>query len=265
MPGSGKKLPKLLILICSFFIIGIILLALWNYTLIEEMKKSEIERKELKKHLEKIEILEKTGRNFIKDVLRHKAIALCFLELIGEYEEKYSSKEKQDCIQHIVITDESYGYKKLDAPLILAWLEKESKGDPDAVSSAGAKGLTQWMDYRAWKILTSMDYPGYKKELIFNPVVNLSGGLYYLNNLMNFWEWKGVKDRDLVLFNALCSYKWGAEITEELFNTNREADKQYNQYIDWILKRREYWAEKLKYWIDDAQKLTKELEEKKMP
>lgn len=248
---------KLILLIVSFslIIIGLALLALWNVSLVEEIKTSSMEREDLKKNIEKIEILEKASRSFIKDVLRQKAIALCFLELIGEYEIKYTSKEKQDCIQLIVMTDEKYGNKGINAPLILAWLEKESNGNPEAVSDAGAKGLTQLMDYRAWKVLDVMGYPGYEKKLVYNPVVNLAGGLYHLNSLLNFWEWKGIEDQSLVLFYTLYSYKWGTENAEKLYNTDSKASKAVNQYVNLIFKRREYWAQKLKYWIDDAQKL----------
>lgn len=190
---------------------------------------------------------------------------MCFWELIEEYEEKYSRKEKEDCIQLIVMADEKYGYKGLDAALILAWLEKESKGNPMAVSYAGAKGLTQWMDYRAWKILTTRGYPGYDRKLVFDPVINLAGGLYHLESLMNFWEWKGVKNQNLILFYALHSYKWGSENTEQLFNTQRRAYRPAIEYVNWILNRREYWAEKLKYWIDDAQEIAEKWQKKKMP
>ena len=256
-----QKWSKVIIITCSLFIIGLVLLALWNLFLVEEIKKSRTEREGLRENVEKMEILEKINRNFIKDVLRQKAIALCFWELIGEYEERFTNKEKQDCIQIIVMTDEKYGDKGLNAPLILAWLEKESGGDPKFVSDAGAKGLTQWMDYRAWNILIKMGYPGYDKNLIFNPVMNLTGGIYYLNSLMNFWEWKGVDDRASFLFYTLHSYKWGTENTEELYNTGKQASGPSAQYVDWIIKRREHWAQKLKYWVEDAQKLAKKWEE----
>ena len=258
MEKQDKKWLKILISTCSFFIIGLILLALWNIFLVEEIKRSGMEREELKKDMEKIEILEKVNRNFIRDVLRQKAITLCFWELVEEHKEKYNSKEIQDCIQLIVMTDEKYGHEGLDAPLILAWLEKESDGNPGAVSYAGAKGLTQLMDYRAWKILTAMGYPGYDKELVFNPVINLAGGLSHLKGLMNFWEWKGIEDQVLILFCTFLSYKWGSENAEELYNTDKKASGPAAQYVDWILKRRVYWAEKLKYWIDDAQNLAEQ-------
>lgn len=253
MQQIDKRWFRLLISIFSFFIVCLILLARWNVSLVEEVKKSGIEKEDLKKYIEKIEVLD----------IRQKAISLCFRELIGEYGEKYTSKEIQDCIQLIVMTDKQYGNKGLDAPLILSWLEKESKGNPEAVSQAGAKGLTQWMDYKAWKILIAMGYPGYDKELVFNPVVSLAGGLYYLNGLMNFWEWKGLKVRDLVLFYTLCSYRYESEDTEELYNTNRKENGPLSRYADWILERREYWIEKLKYWINDAHELAERWEGKK--
>lgn len=263
MQDMEKKWFKLFIFSMSAFMIVLVIVARWNVTLVEEVKKSGTERESLKKHIEKIELLGKVEINYIKDTLRQKAIALGFWELTAEYSDKYTSKEKQDCIQLIVITDEQYGHKGFDAPLILAWLEKESKGNPEAVSYAGAKGLTQWTDYKAWKILVSMGYPGYEKELILNPAVNLAGGLFYLHGLMNFWEWKGIKDQDIILAYTLQSYKWGSEYTEKLYNLGEKANNPDNQHVSWILSRREYWKEKLKYWIDDAQKLADKWEGKK--
>jgi hypothetical protein len=261
MEQKGKKDIRLLV--SSLAIMGLIFLASWNIFLLKEIKTSKTERRDLKEHIEKIEILEKVSGNFIKSVLRQKAIALCFLELVGQHAGKYTHKQKQDCIQLIVMTDEKYGHKGLDAPLILAWIEKESSGNPDAVSYAGETGLTQWFDYRAWSILTTMGYPGYTKELVFDPVVNLTGSLYHLSSLMRFWEWKHVKDQNLILFYAFHSYKWGSEKTEELFNSDKKAESPTIEYVNWILNRREFWAEKLKYWTDDAQKLTEKWGEKK--
>jgi hypothetical protein len=255
---KGRKDIRLLV--SSLAIMGLIFLALWNVFLLKEIKASKTEGGDLKKHIEKIEILEKVNRNFTKDILRQKAIALCFLELVRQHDGKYTHKQKQDCIQLIIMTDEKYGHEGLDAPLILAWIEKESSGNPEAVSYAGAKGLTQLMDFRANKILTTMGYAGYTKELVFDPVVNLTGGLYHLSSLMRFWEGKSVKDQNLILFCALHSYMWGSENTEELFNSDKKAERPSGDYANWILNRREFWAEKLKYWIHDAQKLETERE-----
>lgn len=246
-----------------FFFTGLALLVCWDVSAAEKVKKSEIERDDLKKYIEITKILGEAQKDFIKEGLRQEAIAFCFRELIGEFEERYASKQIQDCIQLISMTDKQYGHNGLDASLILAWVEKASQGNPEAVSRAGAKGLTQWMDYNAWKILTAMGYSGYDEELIFNPVINLAGGLYYLNGLMNFWEWKGVKNRDRILYYTLCSYKYGSENTEELYNTDKKEDRPHSQYANWILKRRKYWVGRLKYWIENAHELTEKREERK--
>lgn len=255
MEENKKPLKLFTTIFFIFIVIGLALSVLWNFSLEKKMKQSRAEREGLRKNIEKVEVLEKASRSFVKDVMRHKAITLCFWELIEKNEKKFSRKDKQDCIQLIVMTDEKYGHKGLDAPLILAWLETESRGNPEAVSNTGAKGLAQLIDYRAWKVLNTMGYPGYDKKLVFNPVVNLTGGLYHLHSLMNYWEWKGEKDPDRILFYALYSYKWGAESAEELFNSKGKANKASNQYINKITKHREKWVKKLKYWVDDAQSL----------
>jgi len=259
MMEKEKKRNRSFIFIICLLAAAMVLLGVCSKSLLERIKTSENEREGLEKKIQELQIMQKVGRNYIKDVLRHKAIALCLLELIEENEDKYTRKEKEDLIQLIVMSDMKYGDRELDAPLILSWLEKESGGNPEAVSSAGAKGLTQWMDYRAWKILVEMGYPGYDKKLVFNPVVNLTGGLYHFRKLMNFWEWKGVKGQKKVIIYSLHSYKWGAETTEKLFNTN-ELNREDIPYVNWILKRRAYWTKKLKYWIDDSGKLAEKWE-----
>ena len=197
----------------------------------------------------------------MKDVIRQKAISLCFWELVKEHRKKYNSKEIQECIQIIALTDEKYRHKGLDAPLVLSWLEMESDGNPVAVSRAGAKGLTQLMDFRADEVLTEIGYPGYQEKLVFNPVVNLIGGVYHLDDLMNFWEKQDIKNQFLILFYALHSYKWGAGNTEQLFNSGKRALRPAIKYVNWILNRREYWVKKLKYYMENTLKLTEEMAE----
>ena len=221
MKNRQKKWSILLNLTYSFFITFIVLLILWNIFIREQIKRSDKARSGLKKDIEKIEILGKNNRNYIKDVLRQKAITRCFQGLIKEHERKYNGKEIEDCIQLIMITDEKYGHAGLDAPLILAWLEKESGGDPEAVSYAGAKGLTQLMDFNAEVVFTAMGYATYRHTIVFNPVINLGGGLYHFIDLMDFWKWKGIKNQSLLIFYSLHSYKWGSKRTEELFNSER--------------------------------------------
>jgi hypothetical protein len=254
-----KRRFGLLIPIFSFFIIVLILLFLWDLFLADEIKKSELERKELEKSIERLEILEKANKDFFKHAARHRAITLCFQELIQYHKNKYKKELIQECIQLISITDEKYRDREFDAPLILAWLEKESDGNPEAVSYANAKGLTQLMDFRADEILSALGYSGYDEELVFNPVINLTGGIYHFIDLMNYWRRVGIKNKSLVLFYALHSYKWGTKNTKELFNTGKRAYRPAVEYVNWILNRREYWSEKLENWINKSQRF----EEKK--
>lgn len=260
MQKKYKRRFGLLIPIFSLFTIGLILLFLWDLFLVEEIKRSEVEREELRKSIERLEILKKANKNFIKHVARHRAITLCFQELIQDHKNKYKNELIQECTQFISITDEKYRDREFDAPLILAWLEKESDGNPEAVSYAKAKGLTQLMDFRADEVLTALGYSGYDEELVFNPVINLTGGIYHFIGLMNYWRRVGIKNKSLILFYALHSYKWGTKNTKELFNTGKRAYRPAIEYVNWILNRREYWSEKLENRMNNSQRFEEEKE-----
>ncbi len=231
-------------------IFSLILAVVWNIASSIEIKTFREERPALKNKIEKLELLRRNNSQIRKEFARQKAITFSFLELIGRYKGKFTPQQKEECIQIIIITDEKNRHKGLDAPLILAWIEKESRGDPEAISYAGAKGLTQLMDFSADMIFTAMGYPGYDPELVFNPLVSLASGIYYLEDLMKFWKWKGIKNQQLILFYALHSYKWGPGNTKELFNSARRAERPAIEYVNWILNRREFWDERLKYWSE---------------
>lgn len=260
MKKKDKRRVRIFISVFAFFVVGLALLAFWNLFLVEEIKKAGLEREVLKKDIEKIESLEKTNRIFIGDALKQKAIEACFWELIGDHRQKYKRQEIQDCIQLISMIDENSGHKELDAPLILAWLEKESDGNPLAVSYMGAKGLTQLMDFRAEEALIDLGYSGYEEKLVFNPVINLTGGLNHFFDLMNYWRRIGIKNESLILFYALHSYKWGSKNTEQLYNSGKRAYRPAIEYVNWILNRKEYWSEKLEDWMRRPQGSEKEKE-----
>jgi len=260
MQKKDKRKVRILISIFTFFVLTLVLFSLWNFILVEEMKTSKMEREVLEKDIKKIESLERTDRILIKDVLRQKAIEACFLELIGEHKKKYNSKEIQNCIQLIAMIDEKSRHKELDAPLVFAWLEKESDGNPTAVSFMGAKGLTQLMDFRAKEAFVNLGYSDYEKELVFDPVINLTGGLNHFFELMNYWRRNGIKNEYLILFYALHSYKWGTGNTEQLFNSEKREYRPSIEYINWILNRKEYWSEKLENWMNNPQRSERGIE-----
>lgn len=256
MRKKDEKRLKIIISACFIFVLGLIFLATWNIFLVEEIKDSRIKREQLEKDIGKLEILEKENRTFLIDVLRQRAMANCFWELIGNYESKYNLRKIHECIQLLEVTDDKCRTIGLDAPLIFAWIEKESDGNPEAVSYAGAKGLVQLMDFKAEEVLTAMGYAGFDNELVFDPVINLEGGIRHLWDLMDFWRRSGIKNNHLILFYALHSYKWGSNNTFQLFNSTKRAYRPAIEYVNWILNRREYWVNKMDNFMGMHKELT---------
>ena len=92
----------------------------------------------------------------------------------------------------ILEAKERYG---IDQYLIAGLIRQESCFDPMAVSSAGAKGLTQLMPSTAKSILDKL----YKEKVIkntdlFDPHTNTMVGMYYLNYLFSIYQDKEHKE-----------------------------------------------------------------------
>ena len=257
-----EKWRKSLSKICFIFIIvSLSLLTIRFFSLNKTISNSKNERNLLRTSIDKIETMREVNKVLFNDLLRQKAVDLCFQTLTRNYYNKVSSKEKQECIQLIMTSEGKFKNRGIDAPLILAWLEKESGGNPEAVSWAGAKGLTQLMDFRGSEIFSELGYSGRYKNLVFNPVINLTSGLYHLDELLDHWESEGIKNQSLVLFYAIHSYKWGSKNTQQLFNNEKRSLRPAIEYVNWILNRREYWVEKLEDLIEDAQKQSNQINE----
>ncbi len=86
--------------------------------------------------------------------------------------------------------DEAAEETALDSTLISSVIRAESNGDPDAVSSAGAKGLMQLMDDTAAEV-------NVKDSL--NPEENIKGGSRYLKRMLDRF---GSLDLALAAYNA---------------------------------------------------------------
>lgn len=80
----------------------------------------------------------------------------------------------------------------VDPIFFSAMIAQESAGNPNAISSAGAKGLTQLMPN------TGKDYGVIDP---FDPDQNIKGGMIHLKRLLNIY--KGDKEK------ALAAYNWG--------------------------------------------------------
>ncbi|MFP6581380.1 MAG: lytic transglycosylase domain-containing protein [Candidatus Hydrogenedentota bacterium] len=133
---------------------------------------------------------------------------------------KRKTYESTDSFDSIV---EYYAdYYKLDAALVYAVIKQESNGNPDAVSSAGARGLMQLM-------------PGTALEMgvrdITDPAQNIAGGTQYLSKMMKLFN----GDTTLVLagYNAgpgnVRKYK-GVPPFKETQNYVRRVQQLQRQY-----------------------------------
>ncbi len=88
-----------------------------------------------------------------------------------------------------IISDASDKYN-LPKDMLKAVITAESAGKPDAVSSAGAKGLMQLMDATAEELGVQNSY---------DPYENIMGGAKYLRQMMDMF---GDKDLALAAYNA---------------------------------------------------------------
>jgi soluble lytic murein transglycosylase-like protein len=91
------------------------------------------------------------------------------------------------------------GLKAVDWRLLKAQVRQESVFDPLAVSHAGAKGLSQFMD-PTWKWAKEMGWIPEDAD-VFDPEQNLKAQACYMRWLLNKWNEDVPK--------ALASYNWG--------------------------------------------------------
>lgn len=90
---------------------------------------------------------------------------------------------------------------RIDPLLVTAVMHVESSFRPDAVSAKGAKGLMQLMPPTAAWAAEQMGMNAYSEEMLFDPDVNVSLGVWYLATLRRLF------DDDTAL--ALAAYNGG--------------------------------------------------------
>ena len=110
-------------------------------------------------------------------------------------------------------------------PLAMGMLSQESQGNPNAVSPAGAAGLTQLM-------------PGTAKDLgvknVFDPAENVNGGVNYLGQMLK--KYNGNQRL------ALMGYNWGPGNTDNWLKTGADPDKIPAETRNYIQKVQGYAA-----------------------
>lgn len=88
----------------------------------------------------------------------------------------------------------------LDSNLVYAVIKTESKFDPKAKSSRGAKGLMQIMDATGeWGYKEIDQQQAFSAEMLFDPEINVEIGCWYLRKLID--QYKNV-DMALAAYNA---------------------------------------------------------------
>jgi len=94
----------------------------------------------------------------------------------------------------------------LEPELVTAVVRQESRFQPNAVSRVGAQGLMQLMPETADDIARrrGMDPPG---ERIFEPVLNLDFGCWYLHDLLAYFDGE--------VATAVAAYNAGPSITRK--------------------------------------------------
>lgn len=85
--------------------------------------------------------------------------------------------------QYAELVEENAKDFEIDPSLLYALIEAESGFDKDAVSSVGAKGLTQ-ITPETFRWLQTKTGEGYEEEALFEPEISVYYGAYFLNMLL---------------------------------------------------------------------------------
>lgn len=94
----------------------------------------------------------------------------------GNYSAKYTDLIKEYAEEY-----------QLDEYLVVAVVHTESHFDPNAVSSADARGLMQLLPETAKWVCEKNDWP-YEEDLLYEPEFNLRLGTYYLKYLLDSYQ-----------------------------------------------------------------------------
>lgn len=104
---------------------------------------------------------------------------------------------------------------EVDPLLFLALIKQESAFKSDAVSSVGARGLTQVMPETGRAIATNLDKPGYNADNLFQPALAIEFGAFYLARRLQ--DFGGNPYAALGAYNAGAGnvYRWVEESPPE--------------------------------------------------
>ena len=101
--------------------------------------------------------------------------------------------------------------------LLASLIRVESYGNPSAVSSVGAIGLTQIMPATGRDIAAELGIP-YSRKMLYDPAINVRMGTYYLRTLLDTFG---------NIHAALAAYNWGLGHILERIENDEDLPVQY--------------------------------------
>ena len=120
-----------------------------------------------------------------------------------------------------VIYEEATRYNH-DPKLILALIATESSFKNASVSERGAKGLMQLMPDVAEAIAQELGIEWTGDHNLFDPVINVKLGIYYLSRLTDDFKNPGL---------ALTAYNYGPSYTRSLVNRRQRVPLNYYRRV----------------------------------
>ena len=120
-----------------------------------------------------------------------------------------------------VIYEEATRYNH-DPKFILALIAIESSFKNSSVSERGAKGLMQLMPYVAEAIAQELGMEWTGDHNLFDPVINVKLGIYYLSRLTDDFKNPGL---------ALTAYNYGPSYTRSLVNRRQRVPLNYYRRV----------------------------------
>ena len=129
-----------------------------------------------------------------------------------------------------IVTGHSANYG-LDPALLAAVIYRESKFDPDAVSSSGAIGLMQLLPDTAKGIAQYTGGSRFRVEDLYDPEINVRYGAFYLKRLLRKY------DGDVRL--ALAAYNAGQANVDRWVDEGKGiAFEETRDYVDAVIDLR---------------------------
>ena len=113
--------------------------------------------------------------------------------------------------------------------LILAIIQVESNGNPNAVSKAGCIGLMQINPRGALAEWNNNEYPKYDTADLFDPAINVRIGTYYLKRLYHYYKCLTVTD-------ISASYNGGITRYNKVNRDLKKMPRETQAYVRKVLK-----------------------------